>query len=172
MSARRVAFLCALAGCAVAAEIARPGATAADWLANPEAAARAAGKTAEALNGLGPGAWTVITIAALAALRMVAPFIPGGGPVVKLAADVVWSLMAHKDQKAADQPQAALWAALQVATRLAEEQEIVAKQAAAALGDEAGDDALQKVAANKRAAALLQVDAGVHLVTQRARGKA
>ncbi len=41
-------------------------------------------------------------IAALGLLRVVAPLIPGGGPVVKLAADAVWSVMAHKDQKAAD----------------------------------------------------------------------
>lgn len=41
-------------------------------------------------------------VTALALLRVVAPMIPGGGPLVKLAADAAWSVMATKDQKAAD----------------------------------------------------------------------
>lgn len=41
-------------------------------------------------------------VAALGLLRVVAPLIPGGGPLVKMAADLAWTVMAHKDQKAAD----------------------------------------------------------------------
>lgn len=99
---RRVLFLCAVAACATAAEIARPGATAADWLANPEAAAKAAGSTAKALESIGTGTLVAMGVAALGILRVVAPLIPGCGPLVKLAADAVWAVMAHKDQKEAD----------------------------------------------------------------------
>jgi hypothetical protein len=94
----RIVFLCAFAGVAVAAEIARPGATAADWLANAEAAAKAAGATAKTLDGIGAVAWGAIGVAALGALRILAPLIPGGGPLVKMAADAAWAMMAHKDQ--------------------------------------------------------------------------
>jgi hypothetical protein len=104
----RIVFLCAFAGVAVAAEIARPGATAADWLANAEAAAKAAGATAKTLDGIGAVAWGAIGVAALGALRVLAPLIPGGGPLVKMAADAVWAMMAHKDQKAADDAAAVL----------------------------------------------------------------
>jgi hypothetical protein len=47
-----------------------------------------------------------IGVAALAALRVVAPLIPGGGPLVKLAADAAWAVMAHRDQKQADEANA------------------------------------------------------------------
>lgn len=41
-------------------------------------------------------------VAALGLLRVVAPLIPGGGPLVKMAADLAWSVMSTRDQKAAD----------------------------------------------------------------------
>ena len=41
-------------------------------------------------------------VVALGLLRVVAPLIPGGGPIVKVVADMAWSAMAHKDQKKAD----------------------------------------------------------------------
>ena len=43
-----------------------------------------------------------IGVAALGILRVIAPMIPGGGPIVKMAADLVWNVMATRDQKATD----------------------------------------------------------------------
>ncbi len=40
--------------------------------------------------------------AALYALKLVAPMIPGGGPIVGKVADMAWSFMAHRDQREAD----------------------------------------------------------------------
>ena len=54
-------------------------------------------------------------VAALGLLRVVAPLIPGGGPIVKVVADMAWSVMAHGDQKKAD---AAAQTARQAATYL------------------------------------------------------
>ncbi len=44
-------------------------------------------------------------VAALGLLRVVAPLVPGGGPLVKMAADLVWNVMATRDQKKTDQAQ-------------------------------------------------------------------
>jgi hypothetical protein len=52
------------------------------------------------------GFWAAVGgagVAALGLLRIVAPLIPGGGPIVKMAADFAWTVMSTKDQKAADQ---------------------------------------------------------------------
>lgn len=43
-----------------------------------------------------------IGVAALGLFRVVAPFIPGGGPLLKTAADLAWRFLATKDQKATD----------------------------------------------------------------------
>lgn len=56
----------------------------------------------------GTGVWAGLSAAALAALfgiRKVAPLVPGGGPLIGAAADALWGLLAHKDQKAADEAQ-------------------------------------------------------------------
>jgi hypothetical protein len=109
MTTRRVIVLLAIASAGIAVEIARPGATAADWIANPEEAARRAGETAERLEGLGTGAWAAIGTAALMVLGLAKRFapiisrvIPVWGPLIEGTANVLWEVTATKDQKAAD----------------------------------------------------------------------
>ncbi len=64
-------------------------------------------------------------------------------------------------------------AALQIACRLADEQTAVAQRAADESGSEqVKAEAVAMIEANKKAALALQVQAGVHTVTQKARGKA
>lgn len=56
----------------------------------------------------GTGVWAGLSAAALAALfgvRKVAPLVPGGGQLIGFVADALWDLVAHKDQKAADEAQ-------------------------------------------------------------------
>lgn len=91
------------------AETAVPGATAADWLADPEAAAKAAGATAKHLEGMGAGAWAAISAAALVALAVmktatpiISRLVPVWGPMVEGLANAAWAMAATKDQKAAD----------------------------------------------------------------------
>lgn len=43
-----------------------------------------------------------IGLGALALLRTLGPLIPGGGPLIKMAADAAWGLMATKEQKSSD----------------------------------------------------------------------
>lgn len=47
-------------------------------------------------------------IAGLGLLRALAPLVPGGGPLIKGAADLAWNLMATKNQRAADAAQAGI----------------------------------------------------------------
>jgi hypothetical protein len=56
-------------------------------------------------------------LAALGLLRVVLPLI-GGGPIVKVAADLVWGIMAHKDQKAADKAADRVQSAVAIAAPL------------------------------------------------------
>ncbi|HEX3132636.1 MAG TPA: hypothetical protein VHX44_03525 [Planctomycetota bacterium] len=57
-------------------------------------------------------------VLALALFRAVAPLIPGTGPLIKGAADLVWSLMATHDQKRTDQAQATITQAATIAQPL------------------------------------------------------
>jgi hypothetical protein len=41
-------------------------------------------------------------VAAIGLLRLAAPLIPGGGPILKMAADFAWTFLTTKDQKKAD----------------------------------------------------------------------
>lgn len=41
-------------------------------------------------------------LAVLFGVRKFAPLLPGGGPLIGAAADALWDMIAHKDQKAAD----------------------------------------------------------------------
>lgn len=109
MTPRRILVLLGIATAGVAVEIAHPGATAADWIADPETAARRAGETAEKLNGLGTGALAAIAAAALTVLGLAKRFapiisrvIPVWGPLIEGTANVLWEVTATKDQKAAD----------------------------------------------------------------------
>ena len=49
-----------------------------------------------------------VSVAGLGLLRIVAPLIPGGGPVIKTVADLAWKFLADKEQKKADAEQARL----------------------------------------------------------------
>ena len=49
-----------------------------------------------------------VSVAGLGLLRIVAPLIPGGGPVIKTVADLAWKILADKEQKKADAEQARL----------------------------------------------------------------
>jgi hypothetical protein len=54
----------------------------------------------------GWGVWGMVAGAggvALLAFRALAPLIPGAGPLVKVAADAAWAVMATREQKKADQ---------------------------------------------------------------------
>jgi hypothetical protein len=101
---------CLLAAVAfIAAQEAIPGATAAEWLNDPEAAAKAAGAAAKALED-STGFWAAVsggTLAALAFLRLATPtiarIIPVWGPIVEGVANFAWNTMATKNQKQADQ---------------------------------------------------------------------
>ena len=62
--------------------------------------------------------WAVlgaIGLGALGLVRVIAPMIPGGGPLVKVVADAAWAVMAHKDQKATDKAQEQISEAVAVA---------------------------------------------------------
>lgn len=60
-------------------------------------------------------------LGSLALLRVVAPLIPGGGPLVKAGADLLWNLAATRDQKATDNAKAQLAATAEVLIPLAAE---------------------------------------------------
>lgn len=65
--------------------------------------------------------WAAISgagVVALGLLRVVAPLIPGAGPLVKSAADLAWTVMATRDQKRTDQAQATISQAAAVAQPL------------------------------------------------------
>jgi len=88
---------------------ATPGATSADWLANPEEAAKRAGATAKELDGLSAGVWAALatgTLAALAMAKRFAPLIsrlvPVYGPMIEGLANMAWTVAATTDQKAAE----------------------------------------------------------------------
>jgi len=57
----------------------------------------AGGLGAAALSGL-----IAVGLGSLYALKQAAPLIPGGGTAVGMVADLAWNVLAHKDQKAAD----------------------------------------------------------------------
>jgi hypothetical protein len=104
----RILFLLSAAAALTAGD-AVPGATAAEWLANPEEAARKAGATAEHLEGMGAGFWAAMTGAAvtgLAVLKWATPLIsrivPVWGPMVEGVANLAWGIAATKHQKEAD----------------------------------------------------------------------
>lgn len=90
---------------------AAPGATADQWLADPEAAAKAAGAVAKKLEGMSAGTLATIGLAVLAGARMVAPIIsrviPGYGALFEGAANMLWNFTATKNQKQADDVMAA-----------------------------------------------------------------
>ncbi len=88
---------------------AHPAVTAAGWAADPAAAAAKANELAKHTAGMGAASWTgliALGMTALAGIRMLAPLIPGVGPVWKLAIDGLWNIAQHKDAKQADKAQA------------------------------------------------------------------
>lgn len=69
-------------------------------------------------KGLGWKAIAALSAAgtfALYGLKIIAPMIPGGGPLVGRIADIGWNILAHKEQKEADAIQGAVHQAAQVA---------------------------------------------------------
>ena len=87
-----------------------PGATAEQWLSDPESAAKAAGATADKLIGMntglmaaiGAGAMTVL-YAAKALAPAISRFIPVYGALFESVANAGWGMLATKDQKKADE---------------------------------------------------------------------
>ncbi len=101
-----------LVGCAIGTLFgseAIPGATAAQWAADPEAAAKAAGTVAAKTSEYGVGFWVAagtILLTILGAAKKYAPlisrFVPVWGPMIEGAANILWSVASTKDQKEAD----------------------------------------------------------------------
>lgn len=88
---------------------AHPASTAAQWLADPKAAADAANTAAKHTAGMGAAAWAGIIgagMTVLAGLRLVAPLVPGLGPVWAATINGIWNIAQHKDAKLADAAQA------------------------------------------------------------------
>ena len=86
-----------------------PGATAADWLADPADAAKRAGATADHLASFGAGWWAAVSGAALTGLAvlkwatpLIARIVPVWGPIVEGVANLAWGIAATPNQKAAD----------------------------------------------------------------------
>jgi len=92
--------------CSLFAGEAIPGATFEQWLADPEAAAKAAGAVADKLESFGAG--TLATIAAvlgfiaIKAAPIIRKAIPIYGPMISAGIDALWKLCATKDQRAKD----------------------------------------------------------------------
>lgn len=94
-------------GASLAAGEAIPGATAIDWLTNPEDAGRRAGETADHLTDLlTKGGIGAVALAVLWGAKRWAPLVsrivPFWGPLIELVANGAWAVAATPDQKAAD----------------------------------------------------------------------